>query len=132
VTAELTAEDRALLAAPNYAWVITIHPDGSPHASITWIDTTETHVLVNTAVGRRKDRNVIHDPHVTIAVQRGADAYDWLSVEGVVERREIGPGADAHIDELSRAYDDEAWTSVEGQQRVRWFIRPVRIVRYRR
>ena len=87
-------------------------------------------MLVNTAVGRRKDRNVLRDPHVAIAVQRGADAYRWLSVEGVVEERELGPAADAHIDELARAYDGEPWTGVEGQQRVRWRVRPVRIVRY--
>ena len=130
MSADLTAEDRALLRAPNYAWIVTLNPDGSPQASVTWIDADDTHVLVNTAVGRRNDRNAEHDPHVAIAVQRGADAYRWISVEGVVEERELGPGAEAHIDALARAYDGEAWTPVEGQQRVRWHVRPVRIVRY--
>lgn len=128
--AELTAADRELLAAPNYAWIVTLDPDGSPQASITWIDANETHVLVNTAAGRRKDRNVQHDPRVAIAVQVHDDAYRWISIEGVVERREVGPGADTHIDHLSRAYDDEPWSPVEGQQRVRWHVRPARIVRY--
>jgi PPOX class probable F420-dependent enzyme len=130
MSAELTAEDRQLLHAPNYGWIVTLNPDGSPHASVTWVDADETHVFVNTAVGRRKDRNVIGNPHVAIAVQRGADAYRWISVEGVVEERELGPEADAHIDSLARAYDGEAWTPVEGQQRVRWRVRPTRIVRY--
>ena len=130
MSAELTPEDRELLHAPNVAWIITLNPDGSPQASITWVDADDRHVLVNTAVGRRKDRNVIANPNVAIAVQRGADAYRWISVEGVVEERELGPGADAHIDSLARAYDGEAWTPVEGQQRVRWRVRPTRIVRY--
>ncbi len=130
MSAELTPEDRELLHAPNYAWIITLNPDGSPQASITWVDADETHVLVNTAVGRRKDRNVIANPNVAIAVQRGADAYRWISVEGAVEERQLGPDADAHIDSLARAYDGEAWTPVEGQQRVRWRVRPTRIVRY--
>jgi PPOX class probable F420-dependent enzyme len=130
VTAVLTTEDRALLRAPNYAWVITVHADGTPHATVTWIDTTDTHVLVNTAVGRRKDRNVERNPRVTIAVQRGADAYDWISVEGVVEERELGEAAERHIAELCRAYDDREWDYVKGQRRVRWLIRPTRIVRY--
>ena len=130
MTAELTAEDRALLHAPNYAWIVTLNGDGSPQASITWIDADESHVFVNTAVGRRKDRNVIGNPHVAIAVQRAGDAYRWISVEGVVDERELGPAADAHIDTLARAYDGEAWTPVEGQQRVRWWVRPTRIVRY--
>jgi PPOX class probable F420-dependent enzyme len=130
MSAELTQDDRDLLHAPNYAWIVTLNPDGSPQASITWVDADESHVLVNTAVGRRKDRNVIGNPHVAIAVQRGADAYRWISVEGVVEERELGPEADEHIDSLARAYDGEAWTPVEGQQRVRWRVRPTRIVRY--
>ena len=132
MTVSLTEEDRSLLGAPNHAWVVTLNPDGAPHASITWIDSTETHVLVNTAVGRRKDRNVERDPRVTIAAQRGADAYDWISVEGVVETREFDEVADRHIDALSRAYDGRPWSPVEGQRRVRWLIRPVRIVRYGR
>ena len=130
MTVELTPADRELLQAPNYAWVITLDPDGSPHASITWVSANETHVLVNTAAGRRKDRNVQHDPRVAIAVQVPGDAYRWISVEGVVERRETGPGAEEHIDQLSRAYDGEAWTPTAGQERVRWHVRPTRIVRY--
>lgn len=129
-TAELTDADRALLRAPNYAWVVTLNADGSPQASITWVDAEEDHVFVNTAVGRRKDRNVQRDPHVAIAVQAHGDAYRWISVEGVVEQREMGPAADAHIDQLSRAYDDEPWTAVASQQRVRWHVRPARVVRY--
>ena len=130
MTAELTAADRELLRAPNYAWIVTLNPDGSPQASITWIDASGTHVFVNTAAGRRKDRNVQHDPLVTIAVQVHGDAYRWISVEGVVEERETGPGAESHIDQLCRAYDGEPWTPVEGQQRVRWHVRPIHIVRY--
>jgi PPOX class probable F420-dependent enzyme len=130
MSVELTAADRDLLHAPNYAWIVTLNADGSPQTSITWVDADDAHVFVNTAVGRRKDRNVIRNPHVAIAVQRGGDAYRWISVEGVVEERELGPAADAHIEALARAYDGEAWTPVEGQQRVRWRVRPTRIVRY--
>jgi PPOX class probable F420-dependent enzyme len=127
---ELTAADRALLTAPNVAWIVTLNFDGSPQASLTWIGSTETRVLVNTAAGRKKDRNVIADPRVTIAVQRDGDAYRWISIEGVVEEREIGPGAEAHIRELARSYDGQDWTPVEGQVRVRWHVRPTHIVRY--
>lgn len=130
MTAELTAADRELLRAPNYAWIVTLNPDGSPQASITWIDANETHVFVNTAVGRRKDRNVQGDPHVAVAVQVHDDPYRWISIEGIVERRELGPAAEEHIDQLARAYDDRPWTPTAGQQRVRWHVRPTHIVRY--
>ena len=101
---ELTAADRALLGPPNFAWIVTLHADGSPQATLTWVGANETHVLVNTAVGRKKDRNV--------------------------ERRELGPGAEDHIAELAMAYDGAEWTPVEGQVRVRWHVRPSHIIRY--
>jgi PPOX class probable F420-dependent enzyme len=131
VSAELRSSDLDAFRAPNYAWIITLDPDGSPTASVTWIDNDESHLLVNTATGRRKDRNVERDPRVVIGVQRGGDAYDWITVEGIVEERETGSGAEAHIDRLSRAYDDEPWTPVEGQVRVRWHVRPTRVIRYK-
>lgn len=130
MSAELRPSDLDAFRAPNYAWIVTMDPDGSPQATVTWIDNDETDLLVNTATGRRKDRNVERDPRVVIAVQRGGDAYDWISVEGVVEERETGPGAEAHIDHLSRAYDGKPWSPVEGQVRVRWHVRPTRVVRY--
>jgi PPOX class probable F420-dependent enzyme len=129
--ADLTHTDREAFRAPNFAWIVTVNPDGAPQASVTWIDNDDTHLLVNTAAGRRKDRNVERDPRVVIAVERGGDAYDWISVEGTVEERETGPGAEEHIDHLSRVYDGEPWTPVEGQVRVRWHVRPARVVRYR-
>jgi PPOX class probable F420-dependent enzyme len=130
VNTELTPGDLELLRGDNYAWIVTLNADGTPAASITWIDATETHVLVNTAAGRRKDHNVRRDPRVTVALQRHGDAYRWISIEGFVEHRETGPEAEAHIDVLCRRYDGEPWTPVEGQERVRWHVRPTRIVRY--
>jgi PPOX class probable F420-dependent enzyme len=127
---ELSPSDRELLRGENYAWFVTLRDDGSPHASITWVDATDTHVLINTAEGRKKDRNVQRDPRVTVAVQRHGDAYEWISIDGVVEDRITGDEGLAHIDALSRRYDGKAWTPVEGQVRVILKIRPVRILRY--
>ena len=124
----LTPEDRALLREDVYAWFVTLDADGTPAASILWVDADETRVLVNTAEGRRKERNASRDPRVTVAVER--DPYSWLSIEGVVDERVTGPEAESHIDTLSRRYDGEPWTPVEGQVRVLFKIRPVRIVRY--
>jgi len=127
---ELTPSDLELLRGENYAWYVTLRDDGSPHASITWIDATDTHVLVNTAEGRLKDRNVLRDPRVTIGVQRHGDAYVWISIDGEVEERVTGDEGLAHIDALSRRYDGKPWTPTEGQVRVIHRIRPIRIVRY--
>ena len=109
---------------------MTLRGDGSPQASITWVDATDTHVLINTAQGRLKDRNVQRDPRGTVAVQRHGDAYEWISIDGVVEERITGVEGLVHIDALSRRYDDKEWTPVEGQIRVILRIRPIRILRY--
>ena len=127
---QLTPSDLELLRGENYAWYVTLRDDGSPHASITWVDATDEHVLINTAEGRLKDRNVQRDPRVTVAVQRHCDAYVWIAIDGVVEERISGEEGLAHIDALSRRYDGEPWTPTEGQVRVVHRIRPTRVVRY--
>jgi PPOX class probable F420-dependent enzyme len=127
---ELSPSDLDLLRGRNYAWFVTLRDDGSPHASVTWVDADEAHVVINTAEGRVKDRNVQRDPRVTVAVQRHGDAYEWISIDGVVEERITGAEALEHIDALSRQYDDKEWEPVEGQIRVILRIRPTRIHRY--
>lgn len=126
--AELTGADVELLTGPHYATVVSMNPDGTPHATVTWIDAADGHVLVNTAEGRTKARNLRRDPRVAVLVQ--ADPYRWISITGTVVAAETGPEAEAHIDALSRRYDGTPWTPVEGQVRVRFRIRPDRIVRY--
>lgn len=126
--AQLTPGDVELLTGPHYATVVTLNPDGTPHATVTWIDAEDGHVLVNTAEGRRKARNLRRDPRAAVLVQ--ADPYRWISITGTAVAAETGPAAEAHIDALSRRYDGRPWTPVEGQVRVRFRIRPDRIVRY--
>jgi PPOX class probable F420-dependent enzyme len=128
--ADLTPTDVELLTGRNYATLATMNADGSPQASITWIDAADGLVLVNTAEGRVKARNLHRDPHVAVLVTRDQDAYDWISITGTVVGAVGEPEALAHIDALSRRYDDEPWNPVEGQTRVIFRIRPDRIVRY--
>jgi hypothetical protein len=85
---------------------------------------------VNTAEGRTKDRNLRRDPRAAVTVVREGDWYRWISVTGTAVGRVVGPEADEHIDSLSRRYDREPWTPVQGQVRVLYRIRPDRIVRY--
>jgi PPOX class probable F420-dependent enzyme len=129
--AELSANDLEYLTGTDYATFVTMNSDGSPHASITWIDATDGHVLVNTAEGRVKDRNVRADPRVAVLVMRGGDAYDWISISGEVVDVEVGERAERHIDELSHRYDGHGYGYTTGQVREILKIRPDRVVRYR-
>jgi PPOX class probable F420-dependent enzyme len=128
--ADLTPSDVELLTGQSYATLATMNADGSPQASITWIDAADGLVLVNTAEGRVKARNLRRDPQVAVLVTHEQDAYDWISITGTVVDAVGEPEALAHIDALSRRYDGKPWDPVEGQTRVIFRIRPDRIVRY--
>lgn len=128
---ELTEDDVARLTGTDYATLVTMNPDGSPQVSVVWVDAADGHVLVNTAMGRVKDRNVRADPRVAVSVMRGGDPYDWISITGTVVDIEVGERAERHIDQLSYRYDGHGYGYTPGQVREILTIRPDRIVRYR-
>jgi PPOX class probable F420-dependent enzyme len=128
--ARLTPADLELLRGPNFGHLVTLGADGSPQVTVLWVDADDDHVLVNTVEGRTKDRNLRRDPRAAVSVVRDGDWYRWVSITGTVVERVTGSEAEAHIDSLSRRYDGEPWTAVEGQVRVLYRIRPDRIVRY--
>ena len=127
--AELTAEDVDLLTGTDYATLVTTNADGSPQATITWIDASDGLIWVNTAAGRVKDRNIRRDPRVAVLATR-SDFYNWISVNGTVVETIEGAEALAHIDALARRYDGKPWEPVEGQLRVIFKIRPDAILRH--
>lgn len=86
-----------------FADLATIMPDGSPQVSPVWIDFDGTHLLVNTAKGRVKDRNMRRDGRVALAILDPDNPYRRLQIRGrVVEISE--EGADALIDKLAFKY----------------------------
>jgi PPOX class probable F420-dependent enzyme len=128
---EFTESDIEMLTDTNFATFVTVNPDGWPHATITWVDAADGHVLVNTAEGRVKHRNCAANPRVAITVMKNGDAYDWISITGTVVGFETGEHAEAHIDELSHRYDGHGYNYTPGQVREILKIRPRRIIRYK-
>ena len=127
----LTDREMALLKGKNFAHVATLNEDGSAHVAPTWIDVEDDggHVLVNSAVGRKKDRNIRRDPRAVVSVHAQDDPYTWSAISGVVVAIETGEFAEAHIDLLNQKYHDgERWEYKPGQVRVLYRIRPDRIV----
>ena len=102
--ATLSEQQIALLREPHIAQLVTLMADGSPQVSPVWVDTDGTHVLINTAQGRLKTRNIERDPRVAVAVYDPANAYERVvNVRGRVTEITT-EGADAHIDSLARKY----------------------------
>lgn len=119
----LSDEQREVLKRPNYGHIATLMPDGSPHVSPVWIDVDGDHVLVNTAAGRVKERNVRRDPRVALSVRDQERVEDEVTIRGrVVEMKQ--EGAIAHINALSRKYRGKDFDLPQGQVRVLLRIEP--------
>jgi PPOX class probable F420-dependent enzyme len=102
--AELSEMAKRLLKGKNFAFVATVNKDGSPHLTPTWIDTDGKNVLVNTALGRQKPKNVSRDSRVAVGVFDLANPYEYVSISGEVIKRVTGKEADEHIDKLAQKY----------------------------
>ncbi|ELZ27231.1 hypothetical protein C474_17834 [Halogeometricum pallidum JCM 14848] len=89
----------------SFAHFATVMPDGTPQVTPVWVGHENgEYVLLNSAYGRRKVKNVQRDPKVGVSVVDPDDPYRYVSVRGEAEL--VDEGAREHIDELARRYLD--------------------------
>jgi len=117
-----------ILDKPAFAHLSTLMEDGSPQSSAVWVDTDGPLIVVNSAEGRLKDRNIRRDPRVAISVTDPENPYRSLMVRGKVTKIST-EGADAHIDEMAKKYMgvDEYPLRTADEVRVMYDIEPVRV-----
>jgi PPOX class probable F420-dependent enzyme len=85
------------------AHLATLMPDGTPQVTPVWVEYDGRYVLVNSARGRQKDRNMRANAAVALSLSDPENPYRYLEVRGrVVDITE--QGADAHIDKLANKY----------------------------
>jgi PPOX class probable F420-dependent enzyme len=101
--ATLTDAQAALLLGKNWAAVGTIRKDGSAQVTPTWIDWDGTHVLVNTALGRAKERNMSSGRPVTVMVYDHENPARYISITGTATLST--DGAEDHIDKMAFKYE---------------------------
>ena len=89
----------------NFAAVATLMPDGSPHASLVWVDSDGEHIIINTAEGRVKPKNIRRDNRVAVAIFDADNPYKQAMVQGVVVE-DTHEGAEEHIDRMAKKYLD--------------------------
>ncbi len=126
----LTDSARKLLEGKNLLYLTTVNPDGSPQITPVWVDTDGQNVLVNTAVGRVKQKNVTRDPRVALALNTPTDFYDVALIRGRVVEQITGDAADKHIDKLAKKYlgkDTYPWRNPK-EKRVLLKIQPDRVI----
>jgi PPOX class probable F420-dependent enzyme len=116
-----------LFQKKSFGHLATLLPDGTPQTSPVWVDFDDTYVLVNSARGRLKDKNMRQRPQVALSIQDPDDPYRYLEVRGrVVEITE--QGAEEHIDRLAKRYLglDRYPYRQPGEVRVIYKIKPER------
>lgn len=128
MAAEIPSEYLDLFQKPAFASLATLNVDGGPQVTPVWVDFDGTHVIVNTARGRVKHRNLQRDPRVALSMYDPENPYRYLGIQGrVVEMTETG--ADAHIDKMAKKYlnKDKYPFRASGEVRVIVKIRPEKV-----
>ena len=92
-----------LFQAKNLVFIATIMKDGSPQLSPVWANYEDGYILVNTAEGRIKHKNIIQDPRVAVSVAANDNPLDMTTIRGKVV--EIISDYDyKHADQLTLQY----------------------------
>jgi PPOX class probable F420-dependent enzyme len=123
--AKLTDRARELLSGQNFVFLAELMEDGSPHVSPVWVDLEGDLILVNTAVGRLKERNMRRDPRVALSISPRDEPYEHVDVRGRVVQVIDGPEAEEHIHRLGKKYRGwDRYPLGEGERRVSFLIEP--------
>lgn len=96
---------RRFLEEPRFASLATVNPDGTPQQTVMWYELRGDEIIMNTARGRKKDRNLLRDRRISICVE---DGYRYVTIAGEVELVEDRATAQADIRALAVRYHGEA------------------------
>lgn len=76
---ELSEAVRAFLEEVRFAVAATINPDGTPQQTVVWYELRGNEVIMNIAKGRLKERNLRHDPRMSVCIE---DGYRYVTLKG--------------------------------------------------
>jgi PPOX class probable F420-dependent enzyme len=126
---ELTPEVEKLFKDKNFAAFATMTDDCSPQVTPVWVDYDKGNILINTAEGRVKLRNVTKNPKVAVSVTDSSNPYTMVSVRGKIAEQ-TNQGADEHIDKMAKKYLglDKYPFRAPGEKRVLLKIKPESVI----
>lgn len=94
---------KELLRKKTFVHFATLMKDGSPQVSPVWVDVDGDIIVINSAEGRLKDRNVRRDARVALSATDPDNPYKAVMIRGRVAEITTD-GADAHIDAMAKKY----------------------------
>ncbi len=117
-----------LLNGKNLVFIATIMKDGSPQVSPVWANLEDEYIMVNTAEGRIKHKNVLRDPRIALSIVDSNNPLDMTSIKGTVV--EIIPDYDyIHANKLTKKYLGKETYPFrrENEKRIIFKIKPEKI-----
>ncbi len=134
MAAELTEKARAFLREKRFAVLATINKVGTPQLTTMWyLLENDGTIMMNTRVGRSKERNMRRDPRISVCFEEG---YRYVTITGRVEMIDDPQVSQRDIFRLSTRYHGEEIakkqmeTQFSKEQRVTLRLKPERIVEY--
>jgi PPOX class probable F420-dependent enzyme len=131
---DLSKKAQAFLQELRFAVLATINQDGTPQLTTMWyLLEDDGTILMNTKVGRLKERNVRRDPRVSICIE---DEYNFLTINGTVQLIDELKRSQHDIYRLSARYHGEEKAKRQLQEqfskeiRVSLRLKPERIIEY--
>jgi PPOX class probable F420-dependent enzyme len=91
-----------LLTRPICGVLTTLLPDGQPQSSLVWVDEDGEFARVNTTLERRKGRNLIANPKLSLLLVDPDNTARFMQIRGDAEL--VTDGAVEHLDALTRKY----------------------------
>lgn len=133
MAAKLSERAQAFLREVRFAVLGTINPDGTPQLTTMWYLLEDNTIVMNTKVGRAKERNMRRDSRISVCV---ADGYNYVTLSGRVEMNDDPKIAQHDIYRLSARYhgEEKARRQMEEQfskeERVTLRMKPEQIIEH--
>ena len=128
MTDTFSEKSRAIFDKKVLAHVASLGADGAPYVTPVWCELDGDDIVINTALGRAKARNLASDARVAVSLTDPDNPYDCIAVRGTVATFTT-VGADEVIDRFAKKYMglDTYPLRREGEVRVTVRIHPDRI-----
>ena len=116
-----------LTAELRYPVLAIVTPSGAPNQSVMWFaldpERPDT-IVMNTRVGRAKERWLRDEPRVSLLFENG---LEWYAMQGSVEFDDDRERALDDIQALARRYDSDP-SKYDGQQRATFRLKVEKVI----
>jgi PPOX class probable F420-dependent enzyme len=110
-----------------FAFLATLMPNGTPQVTPVWFSLDGDQIMINSAKGRTKDRNMRRRSEVALAIADPKNPYRYIQIRGIVVDI-TEEGGRAHINQLNKKYNgSDVYGGPASETRVIYRIRPIAV-----